>query len=73
MKLAESDFRKIQKLISDKHGKKYTLDYIRKVCNGKRNNQMIQTMANLYLQIMREMEFKIENLSKTRNENKSTR
>lgn len=62
--LVESDFRKIQKLLFEKHGKEYTLDYIRKVCKEKRNNEVIKEMAEQYVQIVQEMESKIDKLSK---------
>ncbi len=70
MKLTESDFRKIQRLISKKFGTKYSLDYIRKVCNGKRNNKSILDMASQYIQIIQEMESKIERLSEPKDESK---
>ncbi len=43
--LVESDFRKIQKLLLQKFGDEYTLDYIRKACKGKRNKPDIKNMA----------------------------
>ncbi|GAB4251288.1 MAG: hypothetical protein Tsb0034_30310 [Ekhidna sp.] len=62
--LVESDFRKIQKLLLEKHGKEYTLDYIRKVCKQKRNNEMIRQLAEQYMSLLKELENKIEKLSK---------
>ena len=62
--LVESDFRKIQKLLIEKHGKEYTLDYIRKVCKGNRNNQLILSIAKRYCQLLLELEKKIDKLSK---------
>ena len=64
MKLVESDFRKIRKLVSEKYGKEYTVDYIRKVCNNQRRNRIIYEMAERYIQVVLEMEKKIEKLSK---------
>ena len=61
--LVESDFRKIQKLLLEKHGKAYTLDYIRKVCKGKRNNLAIRSIAEKYIQLLIELEKKIDKLS----------
>ncbi len=63
--LVEADFRKIQKLILEKHGKEYTLDYIRKVCKGKRNNVDIQGLAERYLTVLKEMETRFNDLSKS--------
>ena len=63
--LVEADFKEIQKLIERKHGKEYTLSYIRKVCKGKRNSNIIIEMAEKYILILRELEIKIDNLSKT--------
>ena len=65
LELAESDFRKIQKLLSDKYEKNYSLDYIRKVCKGKRNNDTIKEMAEKYTLLIQEMEHRIKNLSKS--------
>lgn len=62
--LVESDFRKIRKLLSDKYKKTYTVDYIRKVCKGKRNNSIILEIADQYVALLNELEDKIENLSK---------
>ncbi len=57
--LVEADFRKIQKLLVKKHRREYTLDYIRKVCKGKRNNDFIYELAEKYVEILNEMEKKI--------------
>ncbi|MEO9485769.1 MAG: hypothetical protein ABJG47_20095 [Ekhidna sp.] len=62
--LVESDFRKIQQLLHEKNGTEYTLDYIRKVCKGKRNNTDIKEMATKYAQLILEMKTKIDKLSK---------
>lgn len=62
--LVQADFRKLQQLIADKTGKAYTLDYIRKVCKGKRNNPVIKEMAEQYTRIVWEMNNKLNNLSK---------
>ncbi|MEO9870262.1 hypothetical protein [Ekhidna sp.] len=62
--LVESDFRKIQKLLMKKFGTEYTLDYIRKVCKGKRNNPDIKKMAEEYSKLLHEMTTKIDQLSK---------
>ena len=62
--LVEADFRKIQKLLLEKYGKEYTLGYIRKVCKGHRNNIEIKKMAAQYLNILKEMERRINKLSK---------
>lgn len=62
--LVESDFRKIRKLLKKKYRSDYSLDYIRKVCKGKRNNTIIQQMAEQYVQLLNELERKIEKLSK---------
>lgn len=63
--LVEADFRKIQRLILEKHGKEFTLDYIRKVCKGKRNNIDIKDLAEQYLKVLKEMENRFDNLSKS--------
>ncbi len=62
--LVESDFRKIQKLLLQKHGTEYTLDYIRKVCKGHRNNADIKNMATKYSKLLTELKSKIDKLSK---------
>lgn len=62
--LVESDFRNIQKLLFQKHGTEYTLDYIRKVCKGHRNNEDIKEMATNYSKLIIEMKLKIDQLSK---------
>jgi len=61
--LVESDFRKIQKLLIEKQGKEYTLDYIRKVCKGKRNNQSIKNLATKYSHLLEALEKEINKLS----------
>ena len=61
--LVESDFRKIQKLLMEKNGKEYTLDYIRKVCKGKRNNDAIKDMAQQYVLLVEELENRMDRLS----------
>lgn len=61
--LVESDFRKIQQLLRQKCGTEYTLDYIRKVCKGQRNNKDIKIMATKYSKLMNEMKSKIDKLS----------
>lgn len=61
--LVASDFRKIQQLLFRKHGNEYSLDYIRKVCKGHRNNTDIKTMATKYSKLLTEMKSKIDNLS----------
>lgn len=61
--LVEADFRQIQKLMVKKHGKEFTLDYIRKVCKGKRTNDNILNMAKKYQQLSTEMKSKIDHLS----------
>lgn len=63
--LVEGDFRKIQRLIKEKHGKEYTLDYIRKVCKGKRNNPEIKQLAEQYIIVLEEMENRLNDLSKS--------
>ena len=63
--LVEADFRKIQKILLEKHGKEYTLDYIRKVCKSKRNNINIIDIAEQYLKVLREMETRFNDLSKS--------
>ena len=62
--LVEADFKEIQKLIETKYGKEYTLSYIRKVCKGNRNNHSIIEIAEKYILLLKELEIKIENLSK---------
>lgn len=62
--LVESDFRKIQKLLLQKYGTEYTLDYIRKVCKGHRNNTDIKNMATKYSKLLTELKSKIDKLSK---------
>lgn len=62
--LVESDFRRIQHLLEEKSGLKYTLDYIRKVCKGKRNNAAIKSMACRYAELILDMKSKIDKLSK---------
>jgi hypothetical protein len=44
--LVEADFREIQKLL--RPTKEYTVEYIRKVCKGKRSNAAITEMAEKY-------------------------
>lgn len=61
--LVESDFRKIKQLLHQKYGTEYTLDYIRKVCKGHRNNADIKSMATKYSKLMNEMKSKIDKLS----------
>ena len=61
--LVESDFRKIQELLHEKYGQKFTLDYIRKVCKGKRNNDAIVRIAEQYMDLLEELEKKIKGLS----------
>ncbi len=61
--LVESDFREIQKLISKKFGKEYTVGYIRKVCKGLRHNTKIIAMSKDYLEVRKEMRSKIDKLS----------
>ncbi len=63
--LVESDFRRIQRLLLKKQGKEYTLDYIRKVCKGKRNNIQIKTVAEQYLLVLKEMETRMNSLIKS--------
>ena len=62
--LVESDFREIQKLLIRKFGIEYTVGYIRKVCKGKRHNTTIIAMAEDFLKIKKEMQSKIDGLSK---------
>lgn len=62
--LVEGDFKEIQKLIDKKYRREYTLSYIRKVCKGKRTNKVIIEMAGKYILLLKELETKIENLSK---------
>ncbi len=62
--LVESDFRKIRNLLLKKYGTEYTLDYIRKVCKGHRNNSDIKEMSIQYARLLQEMKSKIEQLSK---------
>lgn len=61
--LVESDFRKIQQLLSEKYGSEYTIDYIRKVCKGHRNNADIKNMATKYSKLINKMKSKIDKLS----------
>ncbi|WP_436515209.1 hypothetical protein [Ekhidna sp. To15] len=61
--LVESDFRKIQELLDQKYGTEYTLDYIRKVCKGHRNNADIKNMAIKYSKLLNKMKSKIDKLS----------
>ncbi len=61
--LVESDFRKIQKLLNEKYNQKFTLDYIRKVCKGKRSNENIAKIAAQYMDLLIELEKKIEELT----------
>ena len=61
--LVASDFRKIQQLLLKKNGNEYTLDYIRKVCKGHRNNADIKDMATKYSKLIIEMKSKIDKLS----------
>ena len=63
--LVEADFRKIQKILLEKHGKEFTLDYIRKVCKSKRNNDEIMDIAKQYLMVLEEMETRFNDLSKS--------
>lgn len=62
--LVASDFREIQKLLLQKYGHEYSLDYIRKVCKGKRNNRDIKKMAIQYTVVVMEMKQKLDELSK---------
>ncbi len=61
--LVASDFRKIKQLLLQKNGTAFTLDYIRKVCKGKRNNADIKDMATKYSKLIKEMKAKIDKLS----------
>lgn len=62
--LVESDFRNIQNLLFQKYGTEYSLDYIRKVCKGHRNNPDIKEMSLQYAALLQEMKSKIDQLSK---------
>ncbi|MEM6829682.1 MAG: hypothetical protein AAGA66_18635 [Bacteroidota bacterium] len=66
MRLTESDFRRIQQLVTKRDGSIYSIDYIRKVYNGKRKNAYIMDMTKRYIKVVAEMESKIERLSKAR-------
>ncbi|MEM0942087.1 MAG: hypothetical protein AAF600_20310 [Bacteroidota bacterium] len=52
--LVEADFREIRFLLKANHQKIYTLDYIRKVCKGERNNEQIHSIALNYIQYINE-------------------
>ena len=60
--LSESDFRKISNLLKKRHGLEFTLDYIRKVCKGKRKNDQIMELAERYVILLNELEERIKQL-----------
>ena len=60
--LSESDFRKIANLLKKRHGLEFTLDYIRKVCKGKRKNDQIMELAERYVILLNELEERIKQL-----------
>ncbi|MEM8907026.1 MAG: hypothetical protein AAGD05_04195 [Bacteroidota bacterium] len=47
--LIEADFREVQLLLRVKYEKTYTIDYLRKVCKGHRNNVLIRDVALHYI------------------------
>jgi len=63
--LIESDFRKIQEILRIKYGKAFSLDYIRKVCKGKRHNKQIRNLARQYIKVLNEMEIRFQELTET--------
>ncbi|MGB3464075.1 MAG: hypothetical protein WBA74_02350 [Cyclobacteriaceae bacterium] len=46
--LTQRDFREIQLIAKKNNGEPYHLDYIRKVCKGKRSNFAIEKAAKEY-------------------------
>ncbi len=54
--LKQADFKQIQLIAKKPNGKPFHIDYIRKVCKGKRYNYTIQKTANLYLQKLKAFE-----------------
>lgn len=69
--LVESDFKQIRELIIKKFNKEYTLDYIRKVCKGKRSNAIIKNMAEGYLKLKGEEIAKLEKLASRISQNEN--
>ena len=61
--LTEADFRRLQNLLEKRFGKRYSTDYIRKVCKKKRTNSRILDMSERYQKIKAEMEQRIEKLT----------
>lgn len=54
--LIESDFRLIKQSIESHIGKKYTTEYIRKVYNGMRQNEMIINEIDHYVKLKLDFE-----------------
>jgi len=48
--LKQKDFKQIQLMVTKPDGQLYHIDYIRKVCKGKRSNLLIGNAAILYLE-----------------------
>lgn len=46
--LTQRDFREIQLIAKKSNGESFHLDYIRKVCKGKRSNLVIEKAAKAY-------------------------
>ncbi|MEL6560416.1 MAG: hypothetical protein AAFQ94_19660 [Bacteroidota bacterium] len=46
--LTQRDFREIQLIAKKRNGETFHLDYIRKVCKGKRSNLVIEKAAKAY-------------------------
>lgn len=46
--LTQRDFREIQLIAKKSNGSSFHLDYIRKVCKGKRSNLLIEKTAKAY-------------------------
>jgi len=53
--LTQNDFRRIQLLAKKEDGSLYHIDYIRKVCKGKRKNSTIINVAIKYYKKLEEL------------------
>ena len=60
--LVEAHFRQIQKILRENYHVDYSIDYIRKVCKGKRNNFDIYRISRKYLNFLKLMDKKMKEL-----------
>lgn len=61
--LVQADFREIQNLLTERYEKEFTVEYIRKVCKGKRTNSEILSMALKYVELLNEQKSKMKKLA----------